>query len=353
MRTPISVGVIGEYHSTDVLARSFHDLPQAELRWLCGLDSTPPFQLTARYPSAHISTSVDDLLNDESLDAIAIATPPSTHYELAKRAIEADKHVFLEPPLALCSDHGEELLRTARRVNRRLIVADRLRFDPALVRLRRLMTEGYLGEIYYLTLSRAVAPQNRSTEDILWGVGARELSTLLHAVGDEPVEAVAIGDSYLHPEENDVVFCHLRFATGITGRIDLSRLEQQERYRLSVVGAQRTVVVDYRETEHRFTIHEARPRDRWNPDWLRESDQDNGEIVSVLLPDCDPIPRACAAFLASIHSTAADSSSETQAAISVVGVLEALELSLRERGSLVRVASTPEPVSRVTRLGSA
>ena len=345
MRTPVAVGVIGNSSSVEGVARSFHDLPQAELRWVCCIDVESPAELKPRFPTARIAAGIEDVLEDESLDAIAVTTSPSTHYDLAMRILDADKHVLIAGPLALRSDHCDDLLRRADETGRRLVVIDRLLHDVSIIRLQRLIKDGSLGEIYYATWSRNVFPPASFDGNLVWGPGAEMISTLLHLIGDEPVELSAIGDSYVRPGGDDVLLCHLRFATGITARIDLSRLERQRRNTLTFVGALRTATIDFRESERRLAVREPNGGGRFDRrQGASEAENDLGATVSYRLPTGNAMQSVCKAFLQSVRSKTSGPSNSRFAA-GVVDVLTAVDRSLEARRAATPIAVQAPPSS--------
>jgi predicted dehydrogenase len=324
MRTPIAVGVVGLGRRGPLLAHAFDGLPQAKLSWLC--DHSPRAQLRMRpaYPQARFTSDLDDLLNDESLDAVVLATPAGSHYELARRVLDADKHVLVERPLALRSDHAKELVRRAERGGQRLLVANPLVFHPAVRRLKELVDLGHLGDLYYLYGEHHEPGDARDREPALWSLGASSISIVLHLLADEPVAAVAHGGSYLEPGITDVVSCHLTFATGIRAQVHLSLLEPGRSCRLTLVGSRGTATFDDGEPEHKLSVHDR-----------------NGEIVLPRLSSQGALHLQCAHFLAAIRS-GTDLVSGGLEGLALVTVLEALERSLGTNGMPMAEAA-PDP----------
>jgi predicted dehydrogenase len=332
----VSVGVVGLGHWGPNLARTFDDLPQAELRWLCDLDLQVQRWAKSRYPQARVTGEIDDLLADETLDAVVIATPPVTHHELAGRALAAHKHVFVEKPLALSSEQAERLLRTAERLDRRLVVGHVLVFHPAVRRLKQLIERGELGDIYYLYGNRQSLGRVRRDENALWSLGAHDLSVILHLLADEPVEVTARGESYVQPGVTDVVFCHLAFATGISAHLHLSWLDPHTIRRLTIVGADRMAVFDDIEPERKLTLYEKSAFSRKTDTFGEYVQVTVGDIVCPRVSADEPLRVECEHFVTSIRSPVAPLAGGREGVI-LVSVLEAMERSLR-RGGL------PEPL---------
>jgi acetyltransferase-like isoleucine patch superfamily enzyme len=179
------------------LARNFDDL--AELAWLCDLEPALLERFSKRHPQARLTTSFDDVVGDESVDAVVIATPVVTHYELARRALAAGKHVFVEKPMALYAAEAEELCALAEERELVLMPGHLLLYHPAVKKLKELTDSGELGEIRYVYGNRRNLGKFRTDENALGSLGAHDLSVILHLVGEEPSEVWARGESYVNP----------------------------------------------------------------------------------------------------------------------------------------------------------
>jgi predicted dehydrogenase len=164
------------------VARNFAEL--GELRWLCDLSPDLLAEATVRHPEARTTTDFDELLADPELEAISIATPVVTHYELAKRALAAGKHVFVEKPPAQSGVEAEELCALAEERGLVLMPGYLLLYHPAVVKLRELLQAGDLGDLLYLYTNRQNLGVFRRDENALWSLGAHDLSVMLHLIGE-------------------------------------------------------------------------------------------------------------------------------------------------------------------------
>jgi predicted dehydrogenase len=336
VRTRVSVGVVGLGYWGPNLARAFAGLPEAELRWLCDQSPDAQGRFRALYPSVRITPDFDDLLNDETLDAVVIATPAVTHHELAGRAIDAGKHVLVEKPLALRGDHADDLVRRAARADRHLMVGHVLLFHPAVTLLKSLVDRGHLGDLFYLYGNRQNLGKVRKDENALWSLGAHDISVMLHLLGDEPVSASAHGDCYVQPGVEDVVFCYLSFATGINAHLHLSWLDPHKMRKLTAVGSERMAVFDDMELERKLTVYDKSVGSRRTETFGEYIHASFGDIVSPRVPNDEPLRKECEHFVAAIRSSAEPVAGGREGA-AVVHVLEALQLSLEEGG-------VPQPV---------
>ena len=219
----VRVGHAGLGYWGPNLARNFGEL--GDLRWLCELSPDLLAEAAKAHPNARTTSDFEEMVSDPELDAIVIATPVITHYELAKKALEAGKHVFVEKPQAQSSAEAEELLALAEERGLVLMPGYLLLYHPALLELKQAVDSGDLGDLLYLYGNRQNLGQIRRDENALWSLGSHDLSMILHLVGEEPVEAWARGESFLRSGIEDVVFCYLRFPSGKIAHMHLSWLD--------------------------------------------------------------------------------------------------------------------------------
>ena len=216
MRTRLSLGVVGLGEWGLRVARTIADLPRAELAWLCDRDPNVLHRVSDRHPAARSTARVDDLLGDDALDAVVVATPSASRPEIAGRALEADKHVLVREPIALTGAGADDLVAQAEQRRRHLAAAGGLVQDAAVRGLGTLLERGDLGEVYYLTVRRQ--QPGGDGRDVLWDAAATDVSLVLALLRDTPVEVSAVGEAYVEAAVRDVVCCHLRFATGIVAQ---------------------------------------------------------------------------------------------------------------------------------------
>ena len=305
------------------LARNFDDL--AELAWLCDASPDALERFTARYPRARATTDFGEVLADESLDAVVVATPAVTHYELAKRALEAGKHVLVEKPPAMNAAEAEDLVSTAERTDRVLMPGHLLLYHPAVRKLKELIDAGELDEVFCVYSNRQNLGRIRTDENALWSLGVHDLSVVLHLLEEEPSEAWAHGNSFLTPGVEDVVFCYLRFPSGKIAHMHLSWLDPHKMRKITVVGKEKMVVFDDMELERKVTVYDKAP---WHPsatwgEWQTRS----GDIFSPKVPNDEPLRLECTHFLELVAGEG-DRRKAARDGLLVVQALEALQASL-------------------------
>lgn len=224
------------------LVRNFSNL--GALRIICDNDPERLARARAEYGGAKASTTFEDILNDDGVQAVVIATPASLHYSLAKAVLEAGKDVFVEKPLALRVQDGEELVELAEAGGRILMVGHLLQYHPAIIRLKELVAEGRLGKLYYLYSNRLNLGIFRREENILWSFAPHDVSVIVSLLNEAPVAVAAYGGSYLREHLADVTLTTLDFAAGVKAHIFVSWLHPYKEQRLVVVGDEAMAAFD-------------------------------------------------------------------------------------------------------------
>jgi predicted dehydrogenase len=325
-RATVRVGVAGLGYWGPNLARNLAAIPGCSLEWLCdGADSARE-KWAPVFPQARMSGDLEELLRTPDLDAIVLATPVPTHAELATAVLEAGKHCFVEKPLAQTAAQAEAVIAAGARAERVLMVGHLLEYHPALVRLKEIVDAGELGSLYYLYGNRVNLGKLRSDENALWSLGAHDVSVVLHLLGEEPVECVAHGESYVREGVEDVVFCYLRFPSGTAAHLHLSWLDPHKERRLTIVGSRRMATFDDMALEGKLTLYDKgfeQDVRSWG-EYLARS----GDIFSPQLSNVEPLRVECEHFVECVR-TGATPRSDGASGLRVVRVLEALQRSLR------------------------
>jgi predicted dehydrogenase len=332
--SPVRVGVAGLGYWGPNLARNFDRLPEAELTWLCDESQERLSRHAPSFPEAAATTSLDDLLSDDALDAVALATPVPTHAALARRVLDAGKHCFVEKPLARSVEDAEAVVAAAQAGGRVLMVGHLLEYHPGLERLKELVNSGELGEIRYVYSNRLNLGVLRPDENALWSLGAHDVSVLLWLAGEEPYECRAVGESYMQEGIEDVVFCYLRFPSGLGAHMHLSWLDPHKERRFTVVGSKKMATFDDMELERKLTVYDKGFDESYSSygEYIARS----GDIFSPRVPNEEPLRIECRHFARCVRE-GAEPRSGGEAGLRVVRVLEALQQSLRESSRAARV----------------
>ena len=305
------------------LARNFDDL--ADLVWLCDADEETRREFAVRYPHAQVTGDFGELLADPELEAVVIATPVVTHYELAKAALEAGKHVFVEKPPAMRAHEMEELCDLAEQRDLVLMPGHLLLYHPAVKTLKRLIEAGDLGEVLCVYSNRQNLGVIRKQENALLSLGVHDLSVILYLLEEEPSEVWAHGNAFLTEGVEDIVFCYLRFPSGKIAHMHLSWLDPHKMRRITVVGKEKMVVFDDMELERKVTIYEKAP---WQPsETWGEWQTRTGDIFSPKIPNDEPLRLEGRHFLELVAGRG-DRRRAARDGLAVVQALEQLQASL-------------------------
>jgi predicted dehydrogenase len=318
----VRVGVAGLGHWGPNLARNFADL--AELTWLCDSDGSRN-QLSERYPQARFTTSFDEMLADGELDAVVVATPVPTHFDLARRALRAGKHVLVEKPPAMRGHEMSELVTLAAERDLVLMPGHLLLYHPGVVRVKEMIAAGELGQVLCVYGNRQNLGIIRSNENALWSLGVHDLSVILYLLDEEPETALAHGRDFLTRGVEDVVFCYLRFPSGRIAHMHLSWLDPHKMRKITVVGTEKMVVFDDMELERKVTVYEKAP---WRPsDRYGEWQTRTGDIFSPRIAVDEPLKLECIEFLRLV-SGEGDRRKVAEDGARVVRALDMLTVSL-------------------------
>ena len=322
-----NVGVVGLGYWGPNLARNFDRLPEAELTWLCDASDEALQRWGAAFPSARTTTSLEELLSDESLDAVVVATPVPTHAGLATRVLAAGKHCFVEKPLARSEDEAQGVLDCANAAGRVLMVGHLLEYHPGVERLGELVRSGELGELRYIYSNRLNLGKHRQDENALWSLGAHDVSVILRLAGEEPFNLDAMGQSFVKPGVEDVVFALMRFDSGLIAHMHLSWLDPHKERRFTVVGSKRMATFDDMELERKLTVYDK----GFDQDYSSYGEYiaRSGDAFSPRISNEEPLRIECRHFLECVRD-GTEPRSGGESGLRVVRVLERLQRSLTE-----------------------
>lgn len=336
----LRIGIAGLGYWGFNIARNLEALPGCELAWCCDTDSERRERMRASFPRARFTGDLDEMLADQSVVAVAVATPVPTHAALAELTLTSGRHCFVEKPLACDVASAERLVELAAERERVLMVGHLLAYHPALVALRELCDSGELGQIRYVYSQRLNLGRLRADENALWSLGAHDVSAILALSGELPEQVSARGESYVREGVEDVVFAHLAFAGGLAAHIHVSWLDPRKERRLTVVGSQRMATFDDMEAERTLTVYDK----GFDPDAAVEGDYvaRSGEQRSPAISRREPLRIELEHFLECLHGGAAPRSGGLEG-LRVVRVLAALQESLDAGGETVVLAPREAP----------
>jgi protoporphyrinogen oxidase/predicted dehydrogenase len=327
----VRIGVVGLGYWGPNLVRNIADSPQFELGYLCDLRPSAFEALARRYPHVPSTTLHEEVLHASSIDAVAIATPVSTHFNLARLALEAGKHVFVEKPLAASSDEAVELMEMAREAGLVLMPGHTFLYSPPVTTIKRLIDANELGEIYFVSSSRVNLGLHQPDVSVVWDLGPHDFSILRYWLEELPTEVSAVSRSCVLPAVPDVSFINLTYPSGAVAHVELSWLAPSKLRRTAIVGSEKMVIYDDTSNEPvRIFDSGARIPD---PETFGEYQLSyrTGDIVSPRVEATEPLALELGDFAAAILD-GKELVSSPALGLDVVRTIEAVDRSLAHGG---------------------
>ena len=334
--SPLRIGIIGLGYWGPNLARALASTPGCELAYACDLDEGNRARLEGRYPGTVLTDRFDDLLEDDTLDAIVVATGAPSHHAIGMRVLAAGKHALIEKPLALTVADARELVATAEAGNRVLMVGHLLRFHPVFQQLHDITASGELGRMLYLYTNRLNFGKVRADENALWSLAPHDISLALAIAGERPEEVSARGEAFLREGVEDVVFGYLHFPSGLVAHLHVSWLDPHKSRKLTVVGSEGMAVFDDTEADRKLTVYEKASSPSRFDTWGEFQALRTGDVRIPQVPNAEPLIQETKAFAAAIREGQATVASGAEG-LAVVEVLTALQTSLEQRGAPIRL----------------
>lgn len=323
----VRIGVVGLGYWGPNLARNFDALPGSEVAWLCDGNPAALQRQALNLPHARSTADFQDLLDDDALDAVVVATNVPQHVPLAERALAAGKSVFVEKPLGATLDETARLVELADASPGVLMVGHLLEYHPGVEQLKKLVETGELGEVRYVYTTRVNLGQLRTDENAMLSLGPHDVSVALSLIGEEPSDAWARGESYVNPGVEDVVFGYLRFPSGVAAHMHWSWLDPHKERRVTVVGSERMATFDDMRNEGKVTIYDKGFDQNFesHSEYMARS----GDIWQPHISNEEPLRIECRHFVECVRSGETPRT-DGHSGLRVVRVLERLQSSLDE-----------------------
>jgi UDP-2-acetamido-3-amino-2,3-dideoxy-glucuronate N-acetyltransferase len=330
----LKIACVGAGYWGKNLIRNFDQLGVLSL--ICDTDDALRSAFEEQYPAARFCCSFSEVLSDPSIDAVVIATPAEKHFTLAREALLAGKHVFVEKPLALDVREGEALITLSEKTAKTLMVGHILEYHPAVLKLKSLIDSGELGRIYYIYSNRLNLGKVRTEENILWSFAPHDISVLLMLLGEMPFSATALGGCYLHHDIADVTITTLSFPSDVKAHIFVSWLHPYKEQKLVVVGDQKMAVFDDTAPEDKLSLYDE------GIEWINRMPVPRKQSpIRVPVDPLEPLREECRHFLDSVAAGTAPKT-DGRSALRVLKILKACETSLARNGEPVTPADGEE-----------
>jgi len=327
IKTP-NIAIIGSGYWGKNLVRNYHSL--GALKLICDKNPALLEQYQEQYPEVDTCLSLIDVISRDDIEGLVIATPAETHYTIAKEGLLSGKHVYVEKPLVLEEEEGEELIELASKNKRTLMVGHLLQYHPVFVRLKDLASSGELGKINYIYSHRMNLGKIRREENILWSFAPHDISMILALACEEPENVYATGGNYLHRQIADVTTTHLEFPSGLKAHIFVSWLHPFKEQKLVVVGDVKMAVFDDTQPwEDKLLLYPHKIKWQNNIPVPEKAEPERPDI-----PEAEPLRLECEHFLQSFINGKRPKT-DGEEGLRVLKILKAAQRSLDKNGSTI------------------
>jgi len=347
MTKQIKIGVVGCGYWGPNLIRNFRSLPDCSLKVMCDISEKRLAHLRSLYPEVGGETNYEHVLNGVGLDAVVIATAVRLHYPMAKAALLAGKHTFIEKPMACSTAECEELIEIARKNGLVLMTGHTFLYSPAVRKIKEIVDSGDIGEIRYISARRLNLGLFQKDINVAWDLAPHDISIIQHIIGEQPVAVNCHGSAHVTPGIEDVTSMCLTFRKKQTAFIQSSWLDPRKVREMTIVGSRRMIVYDDVAPQEKIRIFDARVDRPPHYDTFAEFHYayHYGDVYVPYLKQEEPLKVECQHFVDCIRNGTTPLS-DGQQGYQLVQVLEASSESLRRGGGPVELPFRPNAQTR-------
>jgi predicted dehydrogenase len=334
----MNVAVIGAGYWGPNLLRNLYETHLCERIVCCDLLDKNLKKMKSRYPTIEVESNYKNVLADDRIDAVIIATPVSTHFPLGLEALTAGKHAFIEKPFTSSRQDAEKLIELADNDKRVLMVGHTFEYSPPVLKIKELIDKGELGKIYYISSSRVNLGLHQKDISVIWDLAPHDFSILFHWLDEEPVRISAMGRDYVQKNIPDVAFINLEFPSGCVAHIQVSWLAPSKLRRTAIIGSDKMLVYDDTENIEKVKIYD-KGVDYKDPETFGEYQLSYraGDVLSPRLETFEPLNYEMKHFLDCCQNGKTPQT-DGRNGLRVVKALEATEKSLRNHSQVVEIA---------------
>jgi predicted dehydrogenase len=334
-RDVLNVAIIGAGYWGKNLVRNFGTAKRCHLKCVCDLNEEVLAVHKRSFPFITTSTKLEAVLSDEDVDAVVVATDVPHHFSVARKALEAGKHTYVEKPLTLKASDGKTLVELAGKKRVKLMVGHLLEYHPAVDYLKTMIDEGRLGRLHYMYTQRVNLGVIRQNENAWWSLAPHDISVVCYLFGSKPFSVAASGQCYLQNGIEDVVFATIKFADGKMAHIHCSWLDPHKIRKMTVVGSEKMATFDDMEASEKVRVYDKSAAMNSDVNTYAEIISLRfGDIVIPKVAGGEPLALECRHFIDCVlddKPVRSDGSDGLQ----VVRILEAGQKSLRDNGEPV------------------
>lgn len=331
----MNVAVIGLGYWGPNLVRNLYETQLCHQIFCCDIDEKKLAKIQNRYPAVKIGQDYCGFLRQDNIDAVLIATPVSTHFQLAWDSLSAGKHVFIEKPLTATSDEARKLIDLANQKNLTLMVGHTFEYSPPILKIQKIIESGQLGAIYYISASRVNLGLHQKDVSVIWDLAPHDFSILFYWFNEEPIRISAMGRDYVQRNIPDVAFINLEFPSGYIAHVQVSWLAPSKLRRTTIIGSKKMLVYDDTENIEKVKIYDKGVEYK-DPETFGEYQLSYraGDVISPYLETFEPLNVEMRHFIDCCLNHKKPKT-DGYSGLRVVKALEAAEKSMRNNSIVV------------------
>jgi len=331
-----SVAIVGLGYWGPNILRNVIEINGFKDIYCCDIDSSRLEVMSRKYQTIKLEKNYKNVLNNEDIKCIFIATPPTTHFELASRAIERSKNVYVEKPLTTSLKEAKALIRIAEEKSVKLMVGHTFEFSPAVEKVEEIIKRGLLGEIYFILMSRINLGIHQSDISVIWDLAPHDFSILFKLLDENPWKISAFSNSFIRKGLKDVAFINISFRSGIIANINVSWLSPNKVRQTVIVGKNKMLIFDDTKNDEKIKIYDKGVDLIKDPESFGEYQLTyrTGDIVSPVIKADEPLKLAVENFINSVRNNFKPKT-DGYCGLRVVRVIEAAERSSENGGKII------------------
>jgi predicted dehydrogenase len=337
----LNIGIVGCGYWGPNLVRNFNSLSDCTVKWICDANPDRLAYMKRLYNQVKTTASFEDMVNNKDVDAVAIATPVRFHFEMAKAALQAGKHTFIEKPMATSSEECTELIALAQKQSSTLMVGHTYVYSAGVRKIKEIIDDGDLGEIQYISSRRLNLGLFQKDINVAWDLAPHDLTIVLYVLGKTPTGVNCQGKAHVTEKIEDVTNMTLTFSNGAIALIQNSWLDPNKIRQMTFVGRRRMLIYDDTEPLEKIKIYDKRVETPPHYDTFAEFQYSYhyGDIYCPYIKQDEPLKIECQHFLDCIKSDTEPISSGLDG-LNVVQILEAASESLKNGGTMVTISKS-------------
>jgi predicted dehydrogenase len=338
MDRKIAVAVVGCGYWGPNLIRNFNALPECKVRYVCDKDEKRLAHMKQLYPSVEPTKDFGKIVGDKEVDAVVVATPVHLHYELAKKALQAGKHTFVEKPMTQTSEQGNELVQIAAKKKLTLMVGHTFIYSAPVRRIKEIVQSGDIGEIQYISSRRLNLGLFQKDINVAWDLAPHDISIILYFLGKPPISVNCQGKAHINKDIEDVTNMSLDFENGGFATIHSSWLDPNKIREMIIVGSKKMIVYDDNEPLEKIKIYDKRVEAPPHYDTFAEFQYSYhyGDMIAPYIKQTEPLKVETQHFLDCIKTGKKPESNGLEG-LRVIQILEASSRSLKNGGAKVEI----------------